>query len=108
MDDKKKKSIEQEERVARLFNGKRVVQSGGGKWSKGDVLSDYFLVECKTSMTESSSYSIKKEILKKADEERREMKKDFYALAFTFGDNEDFFVVNKKTMTFLLSCIKDI
>lgn len=111
MDEKKKLSVAQEERVAKLFRGKRTPQSGGGKFAKGDVLteSDYgsFLIECKTSITPKPSYSVKKEILQKADEERREMDKDFYALAFTFGDEEDYFVLNKKAMAYLLSNLPD-
>lgn len=101
----KKVSVAQEERVAKLFSGQRTPQSGGGKWKKGDVLSQDFLVECKTSLTPKPSYSIKRNILDKADEERREMGKSFYALAFTFGDTEDYFVVNKHTMAYLLSNI---
>jgi hypothetical protein len=107
MDIKKEVSIKQEKRVAAIFNGNRTPQSGGGKWKKGDVLSDLFLVECKTSITEKPSYSISKKILDKADEERREMGKEFYALAFTFGTEEDFFVINKKAMVYLLSNVPD-
>lgn len=99
MTDQKKASIQQEERVARLFNGKRTPQSGGGKFVLGDVISEDFLVECKTSVTVKDSYSVKREILKKADEQRREMGKELYALAFSFGDEEDFFVINKKAMS---------
>lgn len=99
----KKVSLEQEERVARIFNGRRTPQSGGGKWKKGDVLSEQFLVECKTSLTPKPSYCIKRDILNKADEERREMGKSFYALAFTFGDTQDYFVIDKRTMVYLLS-----
>lgn len=107
MDIKKEVSIKQEKRVAAIFNGNRTPQSGGGKWKKGDVLSDLFLVECKTSIIEKPSYSISKKILDKADEERREMGKEFYALAFTFGTEEDFFVINKKAMVYLLSNVPD-
>lgn len=111
MQETKKVSIEQETRVARLFGGKRTPQSGGGKWRKGDILTDNengsFLVECKTTVTEKPSYSISKKVLDKANEERREMGKDFYALAFTFGGEhpEDYFVINAKAMKFLLSNI---
>lgn len=105
MQETKRVSLNQEERVARLFLGKRTPQSGGGKWKKGDVLSEDFLVECKTSVTPRTSYSVNRKILDKANEERREMNKPFYALAFTFGTEEDFFVVDTKTMKYLLSCV---
>ena len=111
MSDTKKVSLRQEARVEKLFNGKRTPQSGGGKFVKGDVLteSEYgsFLIECKTSLTPKPSYSVSRAVLKKADEERREMGKDFYALAFTFGDEEDFFVLDKRAMQYLLSNLPD-
>lgn len=102
MTEQKKVSIKQEERIAKLFSGKRTPQSGGGKFILGDVLSKDFLIECKTSVTVKDSYSVKKEVLKKADEQRREMGKPFYALAFSFGDEEDFFVINKRAMKYFL------
>lgn len=103
MTEQKRASIKQEERVARLFNGKRTPQSGGGKFILGDVLAEDFLVECKTSVTVKDSYSVRRDVLNKADEQRREMGKSFYALAFSFGDEEDFFVLNKKAMEYFLS-----
>lgn len=102
MNDSKSISLIQENRVANLFNGKRTPQSGAGKWRHGDVLSDNFLVECKTSLTPKPSYSIKKDILDKADRQRREMMKPFYAQAFTFGDDEDFFILPTKSMLYLI------
>lgn len=106
MSETKKASVSQEERIARLFKGRRTPQSGGGKWVKGDVISENFLIECKTSLTEKTSYSVSKKILQKADEQRREMGKPFYALAFTFGNDEDYFVINSKTMRYLLSALE--
>lgn len=103
MTEQKRVSIAQEERVARLFNGKRTPQSGGGRFVLGDVLAEDFFVECKTSVTVKDSYSVKREILNKADEQRREMGKEFYVLAFSFGDGEDFFVLNKKAMNRFIS-----
>jgi hypothetical protein len=101
--DTKQKSLEQEERVAKLFGGRRTPQSGGGKWKKGDVLTDLFLIECKTTITEKPSYTIKKEILEKANIQRKEMMKPFYAQAFTFGDDTDFFIFPKNAVEYLLA-----
>lgn len=106
MAESKKVSIAQEDRISKIFNGKRTSQSGGGKWRKGDVLAEDFLVECKTTLTAKNSYSVSKSVLEKADEERRQMGKQFYALAFTFGGDEDFFVLNAKAMRYLLECTK--
>lgn len=104
----KEASIKQENRIARMFGGKRTPQSGGGKFVLGDVISDEFLVECKTTITERETYPVRKEVLRKADEQRKEMGKEFYALAFTFGTDEDFFVLDRRTMRYLLSCMEEL
>lgn len=104
----KRKSLEQEERIAKLFSGARTTQSGGGKWKKGDVLSDSFLIECKTTVTEKTAYSIKKEVLDKADSQRREMMLPFYAQAFTFGDDKDFIILPANAMRHLLTLPNEV
>lgn len=107
MEDEKKPSeakslsLEQEARVSKLFNASTTPRSGGGAWQKGDILTrnDDWLVECKTTVKPSLSYSVNKAVLDKADHERAEMRKSFFALAFTLGENrEDYFVVNTRTM----------
>lgn len=55
----KKKSQLQEKRVAKQFNGKTVVASGSIWSNKGDVRSDKFLIECKTTDTKHYSLSAK-------------------------------------------------
>ncbi len=52
----KKKSQKQEKRVAKELNARTVVASGALWGSKGDVKSDSYLVECKT--TEKDFYSL--------------------------------------------------
>lgn len=105
-------SIEQEERIAALFGGSRTPRSGGGAWKKGDVMSTDtssseedlgWFVECKTSAKPSLSYSVNKSIMDKADHERAEMHKPYYALAFTLGEHrEDYFVLDRKMMKTVL------
>jgi hypothetical protein len=91
----KDKSVIQEERIAKLFNGSRTPQSGGGKWKKGDVHSDSYLIECKTTIEPKLSYSIKKVVLDKAKHEARQMGKRTSILAFTLGEAfTDYFVVD--------------
>lgn len=95
----KELSLEQEERVSKFFGATRTPRSGGGAWKKGDCLSEDWFLECKTTVKPSLSYSVNKSVLDKADHERSEMHKPYYALAFTLGeDREDYFVVNKRTM----------
>lgn len=111
----KQLSIEQEERLAKMFGGYRTPRSGGGNWTKGDVSTGrdgLWFVEAKTMTKPSASYSVRKDVLDKMDHERAEMHKPYAALAFTFGNHEDdYFVVNKRTMKAILeqqSAIKEL
>ena len=56
-------SSKQEEYVAKLINGRIVSNSGAAKFTCGDVVSDDFIIECKTKMKPSESFSIKKQWL---------------------------------------------
>lgn len=99
----KELSIEQEERIAKLFGGERTPRSGGSNFVSGDALSEDWLVECKTTVKPSLSYSVHKSVLDKADHERKEMHKSYYALAFTLGESrEDYFVLDRRTMKAVL------
>lgn len=92
-------SLQQEERLAKLFGGDRTPRSGGGAWKKGDILSEDWFLEAKTTVKPSLSYSVNKAIVDKADHERAEMHKPYAALAFTLGENrDDYFVISSKTM----------
>ena len=57
----------QEQRIAKKFDGKIQLNSGAGKFSKGDIIiPDIGMqIECKTCMTPKESFSIKKEWLEK-------------------------------------------
>ena len=95
----KEASLEQENRIAKIFGGQRTPRSGGGAWKLGDVTTDDMLFECKTTVKPSLSYSVNKAVLDKANQERAEMHKDYYALAFTLGENfEDYFVLDRRAM----------
>lgn len=95
----KEASLEQEDRIAKIFGGQRTPRSGGGAWKLGDVTTDDMLFECKTTVKPSLSYSVNKAVLDKANQERAEMHKDYYALAFTLGENfDDYFVLDRRAM----------
>lgn len=65
--DIRKKSQKQEKTVAKNLNG-RVTPASGALWgAKGDVRTDVFLIECKT--TGKSSYSLKASIWNKIRDE---------------------------------------
>ena len=48
-------SSKQEEYVAKLINGRTVSNSGAAKFTCGDVVSDEFIIECKTKMKSSGA-----------------------------------------------------
>lgn len=96
-------SVIQEQRVAKLFRASRTPQSGGGKFIKGDILSANFLIECKTTTTPKLFFTVRKEVLDKAQHEAREMGKESAILAFTIGESfEDYFVVTPQFVSKLL------
>lgn len=91
-------SDKQEKRTAKNLNAKVQTSSGSSAFLKGDVVSDTCLIECKTSMSEKKSFSIKKEWLDKIEEQCFEMRKRYSILAFDFGDGENYYVLNEKVM----------
>lgn len=90
-------SERQEKVVAKRIKGKCVPNSGAIRFGAGDVTTDEWLIECKTKMSESKSFSIKKEWLTKNKEERFAMGKSYGALVFSFGDGENYYVLDEKT-----------
>ena len=62
-------SSRQEKQVAKTINGKQTANSGATNFSKGDVTTDKFLIECKTVCKEQKSFTIKKEWIDKNKEE---------------------------------------
>ena len=83
------KSSEQEEFVAKFVGGKRTPRSGAGIHIKGDVYDDISLFECKTSMVEKDSFTVKREWLDKIQKERFEDRKRFAFLVQNFGGRGD-------------------
>ena len=90
-------SNRQEKQVAKAMKGKQVANSGATSFRKGDVTTDNWLVECKTKIGESKSFSIKKEWLEKNKEEMFAMGKSYSALVFDFGDGNNYYVLDEKT-----------
>lgn len=91
-------SNKQEKSVAKIIDGQQVSNSGATAFNKGDVVTDNWLIECKTTITEKKSFAIKKEWLEKNKEEAFAMRKDYNALCFDFGDNgKRYYVIDEKT-----------
>lgn len=91
-------SNRQEKKVAKAVSGYQTANSGATKFSKGDIRTDKWLFECKTSTAPKKSFSIKKDWLEKNREESFAMGKDYNALVFDFGDEgKRYYVIDEKT-----------
>lgn len=100
----------QEEYVAKLLNGQNNKSSGSGHFRKGDVIINdaSMLCECKTTMTDKDSFSIKKEWITKNNEERFAMRLDNSCIAFNFGPGQqNYFVINEKLMKYLVEKLRE-
>lgn len=97
----------QEKSVAKAVGGKQVPNSGAARFVGGDVSTDNFLLECKTSCTEKQSFSVKRSWLEKNEEERFAMGKDYSALVFDFGDNgKRYYVIDEDLFIKLTEFLK--
>ena len=97
-------SNRQEKEIAKKLGAQRTINSGAGKFDKGDLFihSDW-LIEAKTCMTEQNSFSIKKNWLLKMKEEQYACKKSNSALCFDFGDGKNrYYIVDEKTFKYLI------
>lgn len=96
----------QEKEIAKMFNGKTTINSGGTKFGGGDVLTKELFIEAKTTMVDRQSFSIKKEWLEKAHEQAFEQHKNFWTLAFRFSpDGRDYYIIDKKALDLLIEKI---
>ena len=100
-------SSKQEHRIAKMFDGKVVANSGATRFNKGDVVVDNVLIECKTTTKPKDSFSIKKEWLIKNKEEAFSLGKDYSMLAIDFGSGDDYFVIDKELAKILMEVIRD-
>lgn len=95
----KRYSNAQERYVAKTCGGRKQPNSGATPFYKGDVSTKFFLIECKTSVTEKKSYSVQQHDLRKINEEKLAQGKDFGILAFNFGPNtKNYYVITESTM----------
>lgn len=70
--------------------------ASGALWfAKSDVITKHFQIESKTKAKPSKSFTIKKEWLDKIEHEAFDSKK-IPVLAFSFGDNNDYFVLRDR------------
>lgn len=102
-------SSKQEQKVAKTIGGKTTANSGATMFSgKGDILTQCFLIECKTKTTHSDSITIKKEWFDKNKEEMVFEGKEHQVIAFNFGPNEEMhYIIDEYLFQTLLDYIQD-
>jgi len=89
-------SDQQEKKIAKSLGGKQTSNSGATAFIKGDVLTDLFLVEAKTVTKERDNFTIKRDWIKKNEEEAFAMNKPYSTVVFDFGDGKQHFIINEK------------
>lgn len=95
-------SHRQEKSVAKVVDGKQTANSGATTFQKGDVVTDNWLIECKTMTEERKSFTVKREWLTKNKEEAFSMGKEYNALVFDFGDNgQRYYIIDERTFKLL-------
>lgn len=101
-------SKQQEKKVAKKLGGKRQANSGATAFQKGDVITDQFLVECKTKTKDSKSFTIKEDWLLKNEEEAFAMNRDS-ALCFDFGPsaNKRYYIVSERLFDLLQQYMRE-
>ena len=83
-------SDKQEKHIALITGGKVQCNSGGTKFGGGDVHTEKFFIEAKTSTKEQTSFTIKLDWLNKMQEQKFEQGKEECVLAFRFDPDIPF------------------
>ncbi len=96
--DTRAKSSQQEKRIAKAMGGRQVVGSGSTPFLKGDVIAGKLFIEAKTRMEPSKNISVKKEWMEKAKAQSVAMRKEDYAVAISFGDPKEYYIIEDALM----------
>lgn len=101
-------SKKQEIAIADATGGQRTPNSGATTWSKGDVLTEQFLLEAKTKTTHADSIKINKEWFEKNRQEAAFMGKPHTAIVFNFGPGEEnHYIIDEYLFLELLEYLKN-
>ena len=92
------KSSQQEKRIAKAMGGKQVIGSGSTPFLKGDVVAGKLFIEAKTKMVPSQQITVKKAWIDKAKEQSLAMRKEDYAIALSFGDPKEYYLIEDTLM----------
>lgn len=92
-----------EKSICRAINGRQQSNSGAGHFNKGDVITDTFLIECKTCMAPKNSVSVKKEWVDKNKSEAFSIRKPNQAVCINFEPNGDnYYIINERLFKYLV------
>jgi len=101
-------SSQQEKQIAKVLGARRTLNSGAGKFDKGDLHTENWLIEAKTCMETKKSFSIKKEWLIKMREEQYANNKSYSSLCFDFGDNGGrYYIIDENTFLSVIDILKE-
>lgn len=92
------KSSQQEKRIAKAMGGKQVIGSGSTPFLKGDVVAGKLFIEAKTKMVPSQQITVKKAWVDKAKEQSLAVRKEDYAIAVSFGDPKEYYLIEDSFM----------
>ena len=92
------KSSQQEKRIAKAMGGKQVIGSGSTPFLKGDVVVDQLFIEAKTKMEPSQQITVKKAWIDKAKEQALSTRKRDFAVAISFGDPKEYYIIEDTLM----------
>lgn len=99
-----------EKSVCKALNAKQQSNSGAGLWNKGDVVQEdaSLLIECKCSMKEKNSFSVKKEWFEKNKKEAFFNRLANTAVCINFEpDGDNYYIINEKLMKLLCEKLKE-
>lgn len=101
-------SDKHEKSVCKALDAKQNANSGATKFKKGDCVQEEasLLIECKTSMSEKDSVSIKKEWIEKNKTEAFQTRNENSTICFNFGpDTDNYYIIDEKLMRFLVESL---
>lgn len=102
-------SRKQEMKAAHAVHAKMQANSGATPFYKGDLITNKFLIECKTKTTDSKSMSIKEDWIIKSKEEAFAMGKLYSAICFDFGPSSDnrYYVIDESLFNVLKNYLEE-
>ena len=102
-------SSRQEKKVAKAVGGRQTANSGATAFSKGDVITPSWVIECKTKTSDSKSFTIQEEWLLKNEEEAFAMGKNNSALCFDFGPsaNKRYYIISERLFQLLQQYLQE-